>query len=83
MLGMLLETDALEFVGSDYLRRDACGSLPLVGSEDTVRLIALQQFAHHLGALGHEESLAATVFLLLQLPDEFYLVFTDHFPKSR
>ena len=80
---MLLEGEALEFVGSDNLRRDACGSLPIGRGIDTVRLVALQKIAYHFRALGHEEAFTTAVFLLFELSDEFKLVFTDHFQKSR
>ena len=44
---------------------------------DRVGLIVGEEVADDLRALGHEKTLAATVFLLLQLTDEFDLILTD------
>lgn len=84
LLGMLKETDTSEFVRRDRIeargkRRELCMMLcqPVLGGKDDLGLIVGEEVAHNLRTLSHEESLANTEFLLLQLSDEFDLVLTD------
>lgn len=82
-MGMLLEGEALQFFVGNDLGGDACRSLPVGCGKDAMGRETLQKVAHHLGTFSHKETLATAVFLLLELSDEFQLVFTNHFQKSR
>jgi hypothetical protein len=83
LLGMLEEADAAQFVVGDELGGDACRSLPVGGSENSLWTVALEEVAHDFRPLGHEDALATAILLLFELSDVFELVFTDHFQKSR
>lgn len=76
LLGVLLETDTAEFVGSNFSNDGPFGRLsdrlwdrgvfgePVGGGEDGMGLIVGEEIANNLGALGHEETLATTELLL-------------------
>ena len=83
-MGVLEEADAAELLignGEDGRRMMADGRCvlrePFFCCIDRMGLIVGEEVADDLRSFGHEKTLAATVFLLFQLTDEFDLILTD------
>ena len=79
LLGVLEETETLQFIGRDFLNLilPLIVGNPVAGSEDGSGVVMDEQVTDHLRALGHEETLTTTELLMFQLADKFDLILTD------